>query len=159
MKPSLQKNSKYHQGLFKPHNPEKYVGDVGNIIFRSSFELKFMNWCDRTPAVLQWGSESITIPYISPLDKKPHRYYPDFIIKVKLSNGLERVQLIEIKPDSQTKPPVMTAKKKTKKFLLEEAIYVVNLAKWDAATEFALKHDMDFIKIDEYDLGLKQRKT
>ena len=157
MKPILQKNSKYHQGKFTPRNPEKYVGDVSNIIFRSSFELHFMSWCHRTPAVLQWESEGLEIKYISPLDKKVHRYFPDFMIRVILQNGQERVQLIEIKPEIQTKPPVMTAKKKTKKFLLEEATYMVNQAKWAAAEALALKHDIDFIIINEYDLGLKMR--
>lgn len=156
-KPPLQRNSKYTQGRYVPINPTKYVGDIDNILYRSFYELVFMKWCDKNQSVLKWGSEDFTIQYVSPFDKKVHRYYPDFIIKVVLNNGQERIQIIEIKPNIQTKPPVMTTKKKTKRFLMEEATYLLNTSKWDAAKLFADSHNMDFILIDEYDLGIKKR--
>ena len=67
-----------YKGKFKPHNPFKYVGDPTNIIYRSLWELRFMRYLDSHPNVTQWASEEITIPYFSPVDKKIHRYFPDF---------------------------------------------------------------------------------
>jgi len=54
--------SKYHQGRFNPRNPEKYKGDFRNIIYRSSWEVEFMRYCDRNPNILEWGSEEFFIP-------------------------------------------------------------------------------------------------
>ena len=105
---------KYYKGKFKPKNPEKYVGDTSNIVYRSSWELKFMIYCDTNPNVLQYASEEIFIPYVSPVDNKVHRYFPDFLMKVKKADGSISKILVEVKPKSQTKPPV-PGKRKTKK--------------------------------------------
>ena len=43
-----------------------------------------MVYCDNNPNILEWGSEEIIIPYKSPLDKKVHRYFPDFFIKYRI---------------------------------------------------------------------------
>ena len=71
----------YKQGLFYPKNTEKYKGDFSNIVYRSSWELKFMHWADESKNVLEWSSEELVIPYLSPLDNKMHRYFVDFKIK------------------------------------------------------------------------------
>ena len=76
-----------YKGYFTPSNPSKYIGNWKKIIFRSLWERKIMIWCDTSDSVLEWGSEEITIPYKCPTDRKFHRYYPDFLIKVKESNG------------------------------------------------------------------------
>ena len=102
---------------WKPRNPEKYVGDVNNIVARSSWEIKFMNYCDSHPEVLKYSSEELVIPYISPLDNRPHRYFVDFVILVKTRTGELKRMAIEIKPLAQTMPPNMqarTAKQKTR---------------------------------------------
>ena len=70
-----------YKGKFKPSNPKKYVGNPANIIYRSSWEKKFMFYCDTNPDILQWASEEMAIPYYNPIDKKVHKYYPDFIVK------------------------------------------------------------------------------
>ena len=90
---------------YKPSFPQKYKGDPNNIICRSSWERKFCRWCDLNENVLQWGSEEFYIPYISPVDNRVHKYFPDFIIKVKESNGQIKTYVIEVKPKKQTKPP------------------------------------------------------
>ena len=72
-----------YSGLYKPLNPKKYRGNPSRIVYRSLWEKKYMKYCDTTPGILEWGSEEIIIPYISPIDKRPHRYYPDFYIKVR----------------------------------------------------------------------------
>ena len=116
----MPRDSKYYQGKFNPQNPEKYKGDYNNIIYRSSWELKFMRYCDRNNAILEWGSEEFFIPYFDPTTKKVRRYFPDFIMKIKESSGKIKKYLIEIKPQRQTVPPV--AGKKKRKTLITEAL-------------------------------------
>ena len=95
---SSKKNKTYkapHKGVFKPKNPKKYVGDSNNIVYRSSWEKKFMLYCDRNKDIVEWASEEIVIPYVSPVDHRPHRYFPDFYIKVKQHNGGVKKMIIE----------------------------------------------------------------
>ena len=75
------------KSLYRPSFPKKYKGDTSNIICRSSWERKFCQYCDLNESILEWGSEEFWIPYRSPVDNKTHRYFPDFIIKVKESTG------------------------------------------------------------------------
>ena len=74
---------KFHKGRYMPHNKQKYIGDIANIIYRSSWERRFMKYCDTNSSIIEWASEELYVPYVSPIDNKYHRYYPDFIIKVK----------------------------------------------------------------------------
>ena len=69
------------KSIFKPKKPKKYKGDITNIICRSSWERRFCNYCDLNENIVEWGSEEFWIPYLSPVDKRIHRYFPDFIIK------------------------------------------------------------------------------
>ena len=57
-----------------------------------------MVYCDQSDNVIEWGSEEVIIPYVSPLDGRMHRYFPDFYIKVKESTGRIKKMIIEIKP-------------------------------------------------------------
>lgn len=144
---------KYHQGRFNPQNPEKYNGDSRNIIYRSSWELHFMRYCDRKENIIEWGSEEFFIPYFDPTTNKVRRYFPDFIVKIKESNGSVKKYLIEVKPKRQTKPPTQGNKKK--KTLITEAItYEKNVAKWKAAQEWCLDHGLEFKILTEDDLGI-----
>ena len=72
-----------YKGKFTPTHSNKYQGDSRNIIYRSLWELKFMKWCDRNVNIIEWGSEEFFIPYVSPIDNRKHRYFPDFYMKVK----------------------------------------------------------------------------
>ena len=94
-----------YRGKFKPKNPKKYKGNPTNIVYRSLLERRFMVYLGNTPAVLKWSSEEIIIPYVSPIDNRVHRYFPDFYMKYKNKYGMTVNQLIEIKPSKQTKPP------------------------------------------------------
>jgi len=142
-----------YKGKFRPSNPIKYKGDLHNIVYRSLWELRFMKWCDTNTSILEWGSETIIIPYISPVDKKPHRYFVDFYIKVKDKSGKIQRYLIEIKPEKFTKPPEIP-KKKTRKFIDEVFQYGVNEAKWKAAFEFCQDRQWKFMILTEKDLGI-----
>ena len=104
---------------------------------------------DRTESVILWNSEGIAIPYLSPLDGKEHRYFPDFIVKVKNRQGLIKTHLIEIKPHAQTQ--LRTQKHNTRKFLSEVATFAVNTAKWKAAEEFCKEQGWTFQIITEKD--------
>jgi hypothetical protein len=149
------REDRYHQGKFHPQNPEKYKGDYKNIIYRSSWELKFMRYCDRNQNILEWGSEEFYIPYYDPTTKKVRKYFPDFIMKVKESNGSIKKYIIEIKPKNQTIPPVKTPKKRNKTFITEALTYEKNIAKWKAAKEFCDDRMIEFKIITEVELGLK----
>lgn len=142
-----------YKGVFKLRNPEKYRGDSSNIIYRSLWELKLMRYLDDHPDVLEWASEEFFIPYIHPVDKKPHRYFPDFWVRKKTKLGTE-VLVIEVKPLIQTKKPVQGNKKK-KTFIAETLTFAVNEAKWKAAEEFCKEHGWNFIKLTEKELGIK----
>lgn len=123
------------KGKYSPKNIHKYKGDYRNIVYRSSWELKFMKYCDMRPNVLEWGSEEIVIPYRSPLDNRIHRYFVDFYVKIQDSSGNITKYLIEIKPSKQTVAP-KKPQRQTKSYIYEVTEYVKNQAKWKAAKEF-----------------------
>lgn len=125
---------KTYKGIFKPKNPLKYKGDVKNIVYRSSWELRLMRYFDEHKEVTQWASEEVAIPYISPLDGRIHRYFPDFII-VKINNNRKHVIMIEVKPATQTTEP-KKQKKITKAYINEVRTWGINRAKWDAAERY-----------------------
>jgi hypothetical protein len=142
------------KSLFKPTKPKKYKGDARNIICRSSWERRFCNWCDTNESILEWGSEEFWIPYLSPIDNRTHRYFPDFIIKVKESTGDIKTYVIEVKPKRQTRPPIKK-KRVSKSYLYEIKTYSVNQAKWNAASEWCKDRKIEFKIITENELGIK----
>ena len=144
-----------YKGRYRPSNPKKYRGDSSNIIYRSLWERKFMVYCDNQTKILEWGSEEIALPYRSPIDNKVHRYYPDFYIKVKESNGKIKRYIIEIKPKKQTVEPKMK-KRKTKGYIYEVYEYERNQAKWKAAEEFCKDRMWEFKVLTEDELGIKK---
>lgn len=144
--------SKYFQNFFRAANPSKYKGDPSNIIFRSSWEFKVMSELDSNPAVLEWSSEEIVIPYKSPIDNKVHRYFMDFYVKKKNhSDGKIEILLIEVKPKAQTKPPKIQSKT-SKRYLTEVATWGVNSAKWKAAEAYCKQRGWRFMILTEDDL-------
>lgn len=143
-----------YKGKFKPSNPEKYRGNVCNIIYRSLWERKFMIYCDTNEKIIEWQSEEKAIPYRSPLDGKIHRYYPDFLIKVKESDGTIKKYMIEIKPSKQTVPPVKP-QRQTKKYISEVYEYAKNQSKWEAARDWCADRGYEFKVITEHELGIK----
>ena len=134
-----------------PLHPEKYLGDVSNIITRSSWEVKFLNWCDSNPSVISYSSEETIVPYRSPVDQKVHRYYLDAKIKVKTADGILKIYLVEIKPFVQTLPP-QKPKRQTKGYLKECATFMVNQSKWEAAEIWAKDRGWEFIILTEKQL-------
>ena len=141
-----------YKGWFRPKNPKKYNGDATNIVYRSTWEVRVMKWLDENPAVIWWASEELSIRYRSPIDQRIHRYFPDFIVRIKRKAGLEKTLVIEIKPHKQTQKPVQ--KRKTKRFISEAATYAVNQEKWRAADIFCQEQGWEFLVLTEKDLGI-----
>ncbi len=140
-----------YKGKFKPRNPQKYLGDASNIIYRSRWELKLMMELDSREQIVEWASEEIAIRYIHPVDKKYHRYFPDFWVKSKKADGFE-IMVIEVKPYKQTQIP--TTKNK-KRFIQEAITYEVNQSKWKAAKEVCADRNWKFIIMTEHELDIK----
>tara|TARA_Y100000992_G_C21268393_1_gene495219 strand:+ start:1217 stop:1648 length:432 start_codon:yes stop_codon:yes gene_type:complete len=132
-----------YSGKFKPKNYKKYKGDPTKIFYRSLWERRFMVYCDNNDKIIEWGSEELIIPYRSPLDKKVHRYFPDFYIKYLNKKGNVVREIIEVKPKKQLRPP-KTPKRQTKRYLQECATFMVNQAKWKAAEEYCSDRKMKF---------------
>jgi hypothetical protein len=140
-----------YSGKYRPTYTKKYKGDPTNIIYRSLWELKFMKYCDLNENVLEWGSEEIVIPYISPLDNRVHRYFPDFYVRVRSKTGRIEKLIIEIKPHKQTTPPKKQSRR-TKKYITEVTTYAVNEAKWAAAREYCKDRRWEFKILTEKEL-------
>lgn len=145
----------YLQGRFTPKNPQKYIGNPNNIIFRSSWERMFMKWADTNPSVLKYSSEELQIPYFCPTDNKWHRYFPDFLVTIKDKEDKIQTWLVEIKPSDQTRHP-STKNYKSKRRMIKETIeYNKNQAKWAAATAYCANKKWKFIILTENELGIK----
>ena len=121
-----------YRGKYKPKNPNKYVGDPTKINYRSLWERKCMLTFDDNPNIIKWASEEIAIPYLSPVDRKRHRYYPDFMVELKNKEGKVETIMIEVKPKNHTEPP-KPRKRKSVTYLNEAKTYAINQAKWAAA--------------------------
>ena len=142
-----------YQGKYRPSFPRKYKGDPTNIIYRSLWERKFMVYCDKNTKILEWGSEEIALPYISPHDSRVHRYFPDFYIKVQENTGKIKRYLIEVKPLKQTVKP-KKPKRQTKGYIREAFEYARNQAKWKAAREYCADRLWEFKVITEKELEI-----
>jgi hypothetical protein len=142
-----------YNGKFRPNNPEKYDGDPTNIVYRSSYELRFMQYLDSNSNVLKWQSEEFCIPYFDPSTKKMRRYFPDFLVVVKQGEGT-LTQLIEIKPSKECVPPKVP-EKRTRRFIKEVLTYGTNQAKWQHAEEYCKDRNWKFRVITEKDLKMR----
>ena len=134
-----------------PRNPQKYRGDINNIIWRSTWELRLLKFMDENSSILEYGSEEIIVPYISPIDGKMHRYYIDFYVKLRNRDGEIKTYLIEVKPYSQTQPPVKRSRM-TSKYIKEAQTYAINQSKWKAASDFARHNNVEFKVLTEKEI-------
>lgn len=136
--------SRYHQGQFRMTNPQKYVGKSAPYA-RSSWEVKVMQLFDTNSNILQWASEEVGIPYISPIDNRMHTYYPDFMVRYIDANNREHVELLEVKPNSQSTL-------ETARSLADRQALAVNAAKWQAATQWCKSKGIRFRVITENEI-------
>tara|TARA_R100000234_G_scaffold117753_2_gene96791 strand:- start:1974 stop:2423 length:450 start_codon:yes stop_codon:yes gene_type:complete len=143
---------KRYKGKYKIKNPNKYLGNPTNIIYRSLMERRFMEWCDSNDKCYKWSSEEVVIPYISPIDNKQHRYFPDFLIQTP-----KGWFLIEVKPFTQSRPPKKLVVenlelKKKRRYIKSVQTWLVNEAKWKAATKVCEKKGWSFQILTEKQL-------
>ena len=141
-------------GKYKVKNKEKYVADLQECEYRSTWELRYMKYLDNNPSVVEWGSENIVIPYYNPVEKRTRRYFVDFYAKVLTKTGQYKKFIIEIKPQSQCNPP-KKPKRVSSNYRNALKAYVRNQSKWKAARTWAEKRDWEFIVITEKELGIK----
>lgn len=142
-----------YSGKFSPRNTKKYLGDPTNIWYRSLWERRVMVHLDGNPNVIGWSNEEIVIPYLSPVDGKWHRYFPDFFVRIRNKTGLTESMILEVKPKSQSVPPKIQ-KKVTKRYIREVTTYGINEAKWKAADEYCKDRRWKFMIITEEELGI-----
>ena len=128
-----------YKGKFTPKHPEKYVGDVKGIVYRSLWERNTFRWIDANDSIVHWNSEEVVIPYLCESDKRKHRYYVDLWFQTREGKNY----IVEIKPKSQTNIP-KTPKRKTRRYIKESLTYVKNQSKWSAASEFAKDRGWEF---------------
>lgn len=119
-----------YKGKFRPKHPEKYVGNIDNITYRSLWERQVLRWLDDNVSVLSYSSEEVIIPYVCKTDNKVHRYFVDF--KIKLKSG--HTYLIEVKPEKETREPVKGKNKKT--YHNAVMTYIKNQSKWEQANKY-----------------------
>ena len=150
------KKGAFKQGIYRPLDNRKFLGKKYPQ-YRSSWELHFFKWCDHNPNVLEWTSECVIVPYISPVDARTHKYYVDNTLVLQERN--RRVKyLVEIKPLAQTKRPIMRGRKKQSTFLHEQTTYDINQAKWKAAKHWADDHGYKFLILTEKELFSGKRQ-
>jgi len=131
----------YRQGDYQVKNPHKYVGN-NTPRFRSGWEMSFMHFLDTNDSILQWASESISIPYRNPITGKQSIYIPDFLITYRTKDNTMKAEVIEIKPKKQS---VLESKASAR----DRAVVAVNYAKWDQATKWCRRNGLVFRVITE----------
>jgi len=136
---------KFAQGKFKLKNPDKYLGNT-TPTYRSSWEFAFMRFCDEHPSVSQWASEAVKIPYRHPFTGKHTVYVPDFFIAYASKTGKQKVELIEVKPENQS------LKEKTGRSRANQAHWIINQAKWEAARAWCKQKGIYFRIVTENDI-------
>ena len=146
-----------YKGRYFPTNPKKYRGNPNQIIYRSLWERKVMVYCDKNDAILEWGSEEIIVPYLSPWDGRIHRYFPDFYMKVRQADGSTKKFIIEVKPKKQCSPPNPNPNRRTKRWISEVRTWGVNEAKWKSAVDWCDNNGMEFKILTEDDLGIRYK--
>jgi hypothetical protein len=150
-----------YKGRFRPKHPEKYQGNPSNIVYRSLWEFKFFRYLDEHPDVMWWASEEYIVPYVSPIDGKVHRYFPDVVLRKKTAEGTLETVMIEIKPKKQTMPPDIAKRNATptgrvsRRYIREVKTFGVNDAKWNAARKYCMERGWHFEIITEADLGIR----
>jgi hypothetical protein len=141
------RNSGFVQGYFPINECKKYYGQ-GPIIYRSSWERKFCLYCERTPEISQWSSESISVKYFNPLDEKYHTYFPDYLVRLK--NG--STFLVEVKPKVQlikpTEPKRLTPKS-IKNYKWAYNTWLTNMVKKEAAESFCKMKGWKYMIVTE----------
>lgn len=139
----------WRQGYYKLQNPDKYVGNKNKIRYLSSWELSVHRFFDTNSSVLKWISEGLRIPYYKPTDGKIHYYLPDYLIEYRKKDGTIIQEIIEVKPQKQTRK---SKTRNPKRKLYEDVTYAINLSKWTSAKKYAKDRGWGFRILTEKDI-------
>jgi len=142
--------SKYASGKYQVKNPEKYMGKRLPS-YRSSWEFTFMSFCDNNPAVLNWVSEGVKIPYFNPVSGKQTIYVPDFLVVYIDANQRQHTELVEIKPSKE-------ATMESARSYRDKLMVAMNMAKWAAADSWCRANNMRFRVVTEFDIFKNQKR-
>lgn len=147
------KDALYKQGYYNLLNPKKYIGDPNKIIFRSSWEKRFAMYCDTNDRIMAWSSEPLEIPYLNPVDREVKPYNVDFYVRVDMGEGKYKEYIVEVKPSRQLKRPEAPVGRVTEKKMISYTnamhSYLVNLAKFQAAKDYAVGRGWEFVVVTE----------
>lgn len=148
----ISKGGRFKQGIYQPIHPEKYIGDVHDVRYRSSWEFQLCYKFDHSKEILAWGCEPLFILYRSPKDGLSHRYFIDFMT-VAYNKELDKkiVTLIEVKPEKEKYPPTSKGKKKSR-YLYECMQYEINQSKWKYARAYCEKRGWNFVILTEKEI-------
>ena len=119
--------------------------------YRSSWEFTFMSFCDNNPAVINWVSEGVKIPYFNPVSGKQTVYVPDFIVVYVDANQRQHTELVEIKPSKE-------ATMESARSYRDKLSVAINMAKWAAADSWARANNMRFRVVTEFDIFKNQKR-
>jgi hypothetical protein len=142
--------AKFASGKYTVKNPEKYMGKRVPT-YRSSWEFTFMSFCDNNPAVLNWASEAVSIPYYNPVKGRQTIYVPDFLVVYVDANQKQHTELVEIKPSTET---TMEGARSYR----DKLSVAINMAKWAAADSWARANNMRFRVVTEFDIFKNQKR-
>lgn len=151
--------SKYKQGYYAPHNPDKYVGNPSDIQFRSSLEQRFCYFCDFSDRVHRWGSEIVKIPYKG-IDGKMHTYYTDYYVEFynpDVEGGIV-YWVIEVKPEAEVtpeppEPPLNESVRSMRSYKYRLETWIKNQAKWHEAAKYCSSRGWTFRILTERDIS------
>lgn len=131
---------RFKQGYINPKSCKKLFESEKNkpIIYRSSWEKRFIVWCESCSNVKHWGSECTCINYYNPVDQKTHRYFPDFV--VEMQDG--KILIVEIKPSNQTQAP-------DSENTWASRTYAINSAKWATIKDLCEQRGYKFCILTE----------
>ena len=121
-----------YKGKYRPQNPDKYIGDTKDIVYRSLWERGAFKWLDTNSSIRYWNSESVVVPYLCSSDNRIHKYYLDLWFQTTEGQTF----IVEIKPQKECHPP-KKPKRQTKRYIQESLTYVKNQCKWKSASEYA----------------------
>ena len=144
------------KGIFTPKNPDKYIGaNLGQITYRSSWELTAMLKFDQHPNIIQWASEPFSVPYKNPLTGRWTMYMPDFLLVYVDRSGKQHTEVVEIKPLGEVPGAEIISERTGRPLRLskrQQLTRQINAAKWQACASFCAKRGLFFRIITEKQL-------
>ena len=132
-------------GKFFPLNPYKYKGACVPL-FKSSLELRMMQYLDKNENVIAWAYEPQCRRYFDKVQQKIRRYFIDFTCVIK-QGIIQKTVWIEIKPKCEVIQP------KNKNNLDAMRTWITNQCKWQAAQQLAKQKGYEFHVITDEQLN------